>query len=439
MTEAALPGALAGRASRRSGGARGLFVRVAWRNLWRRRLRTWLSAGGLAFAIFLVSATVSLQGGSYRGWVDTATGLATGHFQVQHPDYFDDPAVRHVLSSGSALARQLGAVDGVVGVAPRAEAFVLVAAGERTFGALALGVDARSEAAMFDLPKRIVAGEFLPREDSAFVGTALAANLGIGLGAEIAGLGSTAEGGVAALVLTVDGIFETGQAELDRSMMLAPLAAVQAAFELGDGVHRLAVNAADASRVDGLQPALSAALSAALAAARPAEARLLSWRELLPEIEQGIRLDRISAQMIYWLLMVVVTMSVVNAFVMTVFERTREFGMLLAVGMRPNAIVGMLLVEATCVWVLGAAVGLVLALAVLLPLGVVGMPTTMGVEVMDEMATRLMMPDRLYPLVSLEAMTMAPLVMLAGTLLAALMPALRVRRMRPVDALREEE
>ena len=431
MTEAALPGALAGRASPRSGGARGLFVRVAWRNLWRRQLRTWLSAGGLAFAIFLVSATVSLQGGSYRGWVDTATGLATGHFQVQHPDYFDDPAVRHVLAGGSALARQLGAVDGVVGVAPRAEAFVLVAAGERTFGALALGVDARSEAAMFDLPKRIVAGEFLPREDSAFVGTALAANLGIGLGAEIAGLGSTAEGGVAALVLTVDGIFETGQAELDRSMMLAPLAAVQAAFELGDGVHRLAVNAADASRVDALQPALATAM--------PAEARLLSWRELLPEIEQGIRLDRISAQMIYWLLMVVVTMSVVNAFVMTVFERTREFGMLLAVGMRPNAIVGMLLVEATCVWVLGAAVGLVLALAVLLPLGVVGMPTTMGVEGMDEMATRLMMPDRLYPLVSLEAMTMAPLVMLAGTLLAALMPALRVRRMRPVDALREEE
>ena len=431
MTEAALPGALAGRASRRSGGARGLFVRVAWRNLWRRRLRTWLSAGGLAFAIFLVSATVSLQGGSYRGWVDTATGLATGHFQVQHPDYFDDPAVRHVLAGGSALARQLGAVDGVVGVAPRAEAFVLVAAGERTFGALALGVDARSEAAMFDLPKRIVAGEFLPREDSAFVGTALAANLGIGLGAEIAGLGSTAEGGVAALVLTVDGIFETGQAELDRSMMLAPLAAVQAAFELGDGVHRLAVNAADASRVDALQPAL--------ATARPAEARLLSWRELLPEIEQGIRLDRISAQMIYWLLMVVVTMSVVNAFVMTVFERTREFGMLLAVGMRPNAIVGMLLVEASCVWALGAVLGLALALAVMLPLGVVGMPTTMGVEGMDEMATRLMMPDRLYPLVSLDAMTMAPLVMLAGTLLAALIPALRVRRMRPVDALREEE
>lgn len=431
MSEATLPAAVAGRVSRRRSGARGLFVRVAWRNLWRRRLRTWLSAGGLAFAIFLVSATVSLQGGSYRGWVDTATGLATGHFQVQHPDYFDDPAVRHVLAEGAALVRELGAVAGVVGVAPRAEAFVLVAAGERTFGALALGVDAAREAAMFDLPRRIVAGEFLPREDSAFIGTALAANLGIGLGAEIAGLGSTAEGGVAALVLTVDGIFETGQAELDRSMMLAPLAAVQAAFELGDGVHRLAVNAADASRVDAMQPALAAAM--------PAAARLLSWRELLPEIEQGIRLDRISAQMIYWLLMLVVTMSVVNAFVMTVFERTREFGMLLAVGMQPNAIVGMLLVEAVCVWVLGAALGLAFALAALLPLGVVGVPTAMGVEGMDEMTTRLMMPERLYPLVSLDAMTMAPLVMLAGTLLAALVPALRVRRMRPVDALREEE
>lgn len=431
MSEAALAGAVPTRTAQRRAGTGGLFVRVAWRNLWRRRLRTWLSAGGLAFAIFLVSATVSLQGGSYRGWVDTATGLATGHFQVQHPEYFDDPAVRHVLAGGAALLRELGAVDGVLGVAPRAEAFVLVAAGERTFGALALGVDPAREAAMFDLPRRIVAGEFLPREDSAFIGTALAANLGVGLGAEIAGLGSTAEGSVAALVLTVDGIFETGQAELDRSMMLAPLAAVQVAFELGDGVHRLAVNAADAGRIDALQPALAGAV--------PPSARLLSWRELLPEIEQGIRLDRISAQMIYWLLMLVVTMSVVNAFAMTVFERTREFGMLLAVGMQPNAIVAMLLVEAACVWALGAALGLALALAVLVPLGVVGIPTAMGVEGMDEMATRLMMPDRLYPLVGLDAMTMAPLVMLAGTLLAALIPALRVRRMRPVDALREEE
>lgn len=429
MTDATLPAAAAGAAGR--GGAGGLFFRVAWRNLWRRPLRTWLSAGGLAFAIFLVSAMVALQAGSYQGWVDNATRLATGHFQVQHPRYLDDPAVRHALPAGAAAAQALTDVDGVLGVAPRAEAFVLVAAGERSFGALLLGVDAAREVAMFDLPGRIVAGEYLPRADSAYVGAGLAANLGVDLGAEIAGLGTTADGSVAAVVLTVDGIFETGQAELDRSMLQAPLAAVQAAFELGDGVHRLAINAASATGVDAMQ--------APLAAAIPTNARLLSWRELLPEVEQSIRLDRIGGDVIYWLLMLVVTMSVVNAFIMTVFERTREFGMLLAVGMRPNAIVGMLLVEAVCVWALGAALGLVLAAAVLVPLGIVGLPITVGMEGIDEMAERLMMPDRLYPLFDLTAMAGAPLIMLAGTLAAALIPGLRVRRMRPVDALREEE
>ena len=431
MSEAALPAGEVRPAPARRPAPYGLFMRVAWRNLWRRRLRTWLSAGGLAFAIFLVSAMVSLQGGSYRGWVDSATRLTTGHFQVQHPRYFNDPTVRHLLPDGRAVARELAAVDGVVGVAPRAEAFVLVAAGERSFGALLLGVDAEAEAALFDLPGRITAGEYLPQPDSAYVGQALATNLGLGLGDEIAGLGTTAGGSVAAVVLRVDGIFETGQAELDRSLLQAPLAAVQEAFELGSGAHRLAINTTDASRVEAVQ--------AALAKTVPPSARLLSWRELLPEVEQSIRLDRIGGDMIYWLLMLVVTMSVVNAFIMTVFERTREFGMLLAVGMQPNAIVGMLLVEATCVWVLGAALGLALAAATLVPLGIVGLPTTFGIEGFDEMADRLMMPDRLYPLLTLAAAIQAPLIMLAGTLIAALIPALRVRRMKPVDALREEE
>ena len=429
MTDAALPLPASGTA--RHTGAHGMFARVAWRNLWRHRLRTWLAVGGVAFAIFLVSVMTAFQAGVYGPWIESATSLVTGHIQIQHPAYFDDPKVEHTIPAGTEFVRTLERADGVVGATARVEAFALVSVGERSYGALVMGVDAEREAALFDLANHVREGEYLPRSDSAFIGASLATNLGVSLGDEIVALGTAKEGGVAALVLTVDGIFETGRADLDRSILQAPLATMQAAFELGDAVHRVVVKTGDANRTVGVIDEIAPLV--------PDEARMLDWDELLPELKQSIELDRIGAQMMYWLLMIIVAMSVVNSFIMTVFERTREFGMLIAIGMRPNAIVGMLTIEALGIWALGAACGLLACVATVLPLGMVGIRVADIAEGVERMHAQLMVPEALYPALSADAMLAAPLVMLAGTLIAALVPALRVRRMRPVEALREEE
>ena len=389
-----------------------------------------MSACGIGFAIFLVTLGMSFQAGTYDAWIETATGLMSGHAQVQHPAYFDNPEVRHSLAEGTELAGRIEGVPGVVAVAPRAEAFALVSAGERSFGAMVIGVDPLRDAALSDLSTHLKAGEYLPRPDSAFIGAALATNLGIGLGDEIVVLGSAAEGGVAALVSRVDGLFETGRAEVDRSVLQVGLRAMQAGFELGDAVHRVVIKTRDARGVPGMRQALEDAMAAG--------GRLLDWNELLPELEQAIQIDRTTAAMTYWLLLVVVAMSVVNAFIMTVFERTREFGMLLAIGMRPNSIIGMLSIEAVCVWAMGTVIGILLCLVVVVPLGMVGIDIS-GIEGMEAMAGQLMMPERLHPALNVEVLTESPLWMLLGTLIAALIPALRVRRMQVVESLREEE
>ena len=428
MTDAALLLSGADSSSRAGGRGRAVFVRVAWRNLWRRRLRTWMAAGGIAFAIFLASLMSFFQAGVYGSWIDTATGLVTGHIQVQHAAYFDDPKVGHALAGGTEMVRALTTAPGVVNVTARAEAFALVSVGERSFGALVMGVDPEREAAMFALPHHIREGEYLPRADSAFVGASLATNLAVELGDEIVALGSVKEGGVAALVMTVDGIFETGRAELDRSLLQAPIAAIQAAFELGDAVHRVVLETEDPNRTGDFRTVIESLV--------PADARVLDWNELLPEVGQGIQLDGILGQLMVALLMIVVAMSVVNSFIMAVFERTREFGMLIAIGMRPNAIIGMLTIEAACVWVLGAALGMAVCIATVLPLNAVGIPLA---ELTDVSFAQLMVPESLYPEISARGLLLAPAVMLAGTLVGVLVPALRVRRMHPVAALREEE
>ena len=405
----------------------GLYMRVAWRNLWRNGRRTWLTAGGIAFSVFLCVAFMSFQLGSYDGMIDTATGMMSGHMQVQHEDYLDDPKVANRIVAGSDLLRQLEDSPDIVAAAARVEGFALVSVGERSFGGLVMGVDPVREPKVSALSGQIVEGEYLPRADSAYVGKALGTNLGLKIGDEIFVLGSALEGGVAAAVFNVDGFFDTGQVELDRSILQVPLSAVQSAFGLGDSVHRIVLlgkNANDATAIaQGLAPTL------------PEEVRVLDWDKLLPELRQMIQMDAVTSVIIYVLLLAIVTLSVANSFTMTVFERTREFGMLIAIGMKPGGIVAMIVIEALCMWVVGTAIGAAISYALMIGLGAVGVP----IAGLEEMAGQFMMPERIHPEVSFLTLGTAPLVLLAGTLVAGLIPALRVRRLKPVEALREEE
>jgi ABC-type lipoprotein release transport system permease subunit len=362
---------------------------------------------------------------------ENATSLLTGHVQIQSAAYVENDRLENTLAGATALQRQAAAVDGVVAVAPRVETFALASAGERSFGAQILGVDPAAESRVVRFQQRVVAGRSISSGDEALLGEGLARNLGVAPGEELVVLGSAKEGGVAALVLTVVGLFRSGQSELDRSLVWVPLGVVQNAFGLGDEVHALAVRAEALSEVDSVVARLRAALPAAL----PDGTRLLvrPWQVLLPDVRQAIAVDRVSAAFFYWIIMILVAFSVVNTFIMTVFERTREFGVLLAIGMRPGRILAMLQWEAFFVWLVGAALGLALAILLMLWLKQVGIP--MGGD-LASLSERMYMPTRLYPAFTLEALLSAPLVMLLGTQLAALLPALRLRRLAPAAALR---
>ncbi len=421
--------ASAGEHSRQRG--KSLIIHIAWRNLWRNRKRTWFTAGGIIFAVLLLVFSMSLQVGSYAVMIENASALLESHIQVQHSGYRDDPTVRRTVEQAKETAHRIEQLSGVVQVGLRSAAFALVSAGEKTFGAQVMGVEPEAELILSTLPQLIKHGHYLNGPNDAYLGSALARNLGVDLGDEVVVLGSGKEGGVAALVLAVAGIYESGQPELDRALLQVPLAAFQDAFGLSDEVHEIVVKTAGAYEAPAVAERIQANLEN-----EPGSEKLvvLTWNELIPELEQAIELDRTSGRFMYFLLGLMVVFSVVNTFVMTIFERTREFGMLLALGMRPRSIIGMLQLEALSYCFLGISIGLVLATLLVWYLGNIGIP--MGDSV--EMLRKFHMPDRLYPALSLHSATTAPLVMLLSTQLAALLPSLRVMRMKPILALKAE-
>ena len=432
---------LASKPARRAVGA--ALVTMAWRNLWRVRRRTWLTAGGVGFAVLLVVFTRSMQIGSLATMVEMATEQMTGHVQVQHPDYLEDPRMRHTVGGLAAVTETLAGRPGVRAVAPRGTAFALVSAesetGERSFGAQVMGIDPAVEFAM--LSKRALpGGRPLERTGEALMGSALARNLGAEVGTDVVVLGTGKEGGIAATAVSLVGLFESGVPDLDRGVMLMHFDDFSEAFGLEDEAHAIAVLTRDPGSARDFAADVSASVGNATAGhdAAAGAPRVRPWQELQPELEQYVAMELGGSLLVAVFLVVIVTFVVVSTFVMTVFERTAEFGMLKAIGMTPAAIFRMVQFEGLWMSLLGVALGLVVAFATVSALAIEGIPISAFGD-FDRLLDRLSMPDALIPVFDATGALVMTATMVVAVQLAAAVPARRIWRLNAVEALRGEE
>ena len=408
------------------------MIALAWRNLWRNKTRTLLTACGIGFAVFLVSFSMAMQGGSYEDMIKAATRFYTGHAQISQRNFVTDNKLEQTITNAAALRSQLQEQFALTAL-PRVQAFGIVSRDERSIGGMLVGIDFAAEAAELDLFKKITAGVLPTAPDQALVGAAMARNLDARIGDEIVILGSGKRGGVAAMALTIGGILSTGQAELDRSLMFAPLLGVQDAFGLEDEVHHLVLLLENYSE--------GAALAKPVAELLQSDQSYRTWQQLLPEVEQGIELDRVSGQIFYYILLILVSFAVLNTFVMVIFERTREFGMLLALGLRPWQIIGQVQIEAFFLGALGVAFGSTLSALLVSYLSEAGIPlSAMGNDAAQQSLEKMQAGsmDHMYPAFSMASIFTAPLVLMIGTQLSAMFCMLKVRRLNPVEALRVE-
>ena len=137
-----------------------LFILVAWRNLWRNKRRTWLSVGGIAFSLFLVVTGMAFQTGTYDDMINLGARLGHSHIQVQHPDYLDNPRVKNTFYDALGTSRSIAQIPDVAGVAMRTESFALVSVGERSYGAMVVGVEPNKEPSVSDFPSLLVEGTY---------------------------------------------------------------------------------------------------------------------------------------------------------------------------------------------------------------------------------------------------------------------------------------
>lgn len=405
-----------------------IVLRLAWRNLWRHSRRTWLTIGAMLFSNILLVFMISLQFGMYGLMIDNTLQVFSGHMQIQAPGYKDDQKMRQVVPDVQPLAAQMRSDLGSDAIAARGWAFGLASSDERSYGIGVYGVEPAFETQVSNIPGLIEQGRYLKQGDAMaiVIGTMLARNLRIGVGEELTLLGSGLDGSFAAAVVNVVGIFGSGVKEIDRNIAEMPLDAFQEVFYMNGAGHQVVILAPDLDQAEILQARVEAIL------AGNDELVVHGWDALQPGLKQAIQADISSAFFMYGILVILVAFSVLNTQLMSVLERTHEFGIVMALGLKPGRLGRLVMLETAMMGLIGLFLG-ALAGALFTTWFTVNGFSYPG---MEEMAANFNLPGRVYPRATLLTMFAGPLVVFLFTLAAAAYPALRLQRLHPVEAMR---
>ncbi len=390
-----------------------------------------MTMAAIAFATLLLIFMLSWQFGSYDTMINAAVKVHTGHLQVQAEGYNEQRAMRLVVPDPAAVSRILDETPGVASYAARASAFSLVSSKERTYGVAVMGIDPEREAEVTTLKQLIRQGSYLSERDAdhALVGELLAKNLRVGVGDELVLLGQGRDGSIAATVVRVKGIFSYGQDEFDRNVIYLPLPYFQEVYSMRGAVHEVAVLCISREAVPRIKQAVATGINKI---DTKSTLVVLDWMELMPGLIQSIQIDLVSGLIMYVILIIVVAFSILNTFLMVIFERTREFGVFMAMGTTPGRLTRLLLLESTTLTMLGTVIGIIAGSLVTWYFQIHGIIISGTSEMMRQYG----LPERIYPQLSALSIAVGAGLVLVITLVAALYPALKVRRLQPVEAMR---
>ena len=408
-------------------------LRIAWRNIWRNTRRTLLTLAAIAFAVGVLVFSIALQYSSYELAINASVSVLQGHVQLQSEGYHEKAQIRNAIVSYDSVRKRTKDVSGVRAVAARAIGFALVSSEERSYGVQVMGVEPGNELHVSSVPGLMVEGRYLNEKPSneGVIGSVLAKNLKVQVGDELTILGQGFDGSLAASVVPLVGIFRSGAAELDRSVLQVPIAEFQDVFAMPGMSHMLVYRGEKLSDVERIHSGIVSLVQAPVQTSG-ATLDVLTWDELVPGLKEAIELDMASGWVFYIVLILIASFTILNTFLMSVLERTREFGVIMALGAKPLAVSLLILIECLLLCMIGVLLGIVLGVAIVSYFHVYGFVIP-GSEALLEQWN---MPSRVHPQVSFSALTIGPLVMLVSGVLACLYPAIRVLQITPQEAFR---
>ncbi len=419
-----------------------LIHRLAIRNLMRNRRRSILTALIIIATTALMTVFQGLSDGGHRAMIDVGVRMGLGHLVINSPAYLQDPSLKNLIHDPGALTRDLeNRLPEVEHAVPRLRINALIQAGGNTVAITASGVVPEQEVVVSGIADKrsiqdgVTLAEDTTRERNGLPGIVfgdrLAKALGVGLGDRVTLTVKPADGDEFSRdAFELVGIYRTGMLELDGFWAEIPLDKAQRLARTPDQVSVVALYVKDDRELKSIRSKLESELSS-----RSQSLSVQTWNQAAPELNSAVTLDAAGMTLMQVIVYVVVAAGILNTVVLSVMRRTREFGMMLALGSPPSVVVRVVLLEATYLTVISLALGYLAGLSMHTYFATEGLNFREIFGTSFE-AGGVMLPDRFYSVVSPLKIAMSALFIFVLTLLVSTFPAIRAGKQSPLESIR---
>jgi len=406
-----------------------MLLKLAWRNLWRNRTRTWLSTLVIAIGLVAMIFMDTMMVGMNTNMVKNATDSLMGHAQMHALGFRDEHDVKLTINDLDQALLQLEKHPDLKARSLRIVTQSMLTSSGGGEPVLSLGVDPEEEQLLSKFDEAIIEGEYLysVSGQKLILGWKLAEKLELGLGDRLVLTAADAESGeMVQELFRLSGIFKTGEEKMDASMVLVARKTLQSMLKLEGRIHQIALRYSkltqDGTPVNTLKKPDDSSKN-----------ELLLWTELMPSLYMISQMTDLSMAIMGTILFLIIALGITNTLLMGLYERMFEFGVIKSIGTTPWQAARIILFEAVCLGFVSIIVGLILALFV------TALFANYGIDYIGIEFSGVTFQEKIYPSYKWSRLVLYPFLSLGFTLLASLYPAFKLWKMLPVEALRKRK
>lgn len=332
-----------------------MLLKLAWRNIWRNKRRTLITAGSIVFAVLLAILLNSLKEGVLIKMQENVVSFYTGAIQVHQNGYWDEQSLDNSMEHDDSLLLQLKNHPDINGIITRLESFALAASNKYTKGCLVVGVEPENEPSITSLDEKVVAGSYITTDgEGVLLSEGLADYLKLGVGDTLVLIGQGYHGVNAAGKFNIKGILHFASPDLNKSMVYMPIKLAQQLFDAENRITALVLDIDNVNDADRLETELALTLSDTY--------EVMGWKTLMPELNQVLEGERAENVIFLFVLYMLIAFGIFGTVLMMTMERQYEFGVLVAIGMRRLKLSSVVIIENIIISFLGALVGTLLSI-----------------------------------------------------------------------------
>ncbi|MBI4368653.1 MAG: ABC transporter permease [Elusimicrobia bacterium] len=402
-------------------------IKLALRNVFRNRRRSGLTLAsviiGVAALFFIQSLIKSLQ----SDMVERSLSVFNSHIQIQNKDTEDLKIPEYSFGDVAAIEEALSRDNAVMAYSQRVLFTALLASAQNSVGTGVFAMEPEKEKQLTSVAQYIVEGRFLDAPKQVTIGAKVAKNLDVRVGEKLVLMAQNRQGAFEGKVLRVSGIYKTGSYTWDASIIYMHLKDAQELLAWGEDINCIAVKLKDATMIEATQERLAVSLEAPRRGLK-----ILRWSDISSEIVhvQGFQ-DAVLSFMI-GIVFIIVALGILNTMLMSLFERIREFGLMMALGAKRRDVALLLLMESAFLGTMGLAWGAAWGLSAIVVFHFVGLPLPLG----EALSYFLPFEKVLYMRFAWKSHIVAVLLVILVSAIAGIIPAIRVTRLRAAEALR---